>query len=171
MTVIVNWVHRAHQTGTAGFISSQPDSLWSFCPYSMSKPKSHESSLRSALYLLVNHPACRRWKAELTFPCLALGLSAGSRSVPSTSPWCQGVSAVVPCHVGDEQSNGQPRAVQPRWEGHSISCPTCSFPSPAATGSFTAISPRKPASPHLSPQGSSWPYSPSPKRHSFLFPI
>ena len=120
---------------------------------------------------MLNHPACRRWRAELTFSCLALGLSAGSQSVPSTSPRCQGVSAVVPCHVGDEQSNGQPRAVQPRWEGHSISCPTCSFPSPAAIGSFTAISPRKPASPHLSPQGSLWPYSSSPKRHSFLFPI
>ena len=63
MTVIVNWVHRAHQMGTAGFISSQPDSLWPLCPYSMFKPKS-ESSLWIALSCTFNHPACRRWRVS-----------------------------------------------------------------------------------------------------------
>lgn len=67
-------------------------------------------------------------KGEPEFPRLALGLSAGPRSVPSALPRCQGVSAIVPCHVGDAQSDGQPRAVQPRREGHNVSCPTFSSP-------------------------------------------
>ena len=94
-------------------------------------------------------------KGEPEFPRLALGLSAGPRSVPSTSPRCQGVSAIVPCHVGDAQSDGQPRAVQPKREGCNISCPICSSPRLTAIGSFTAISPRKPATPSHPPQSES----------------
>ena len=49
--------------------------------------------------------------------------------------------------MGDAQSDGQPRAVQPKREGCNISCPICSSPRLTAIGSFTAISPRKPATP------------------------
>ena len=66
-------------------------------------------------------------------------------------------AAVVLCHVGDAESDGQPRAAQPGREGHDLSCPTCSSPGVATDCAFTAVSPWKlVTTPHLSPQGSAW---------------
>lgn len=86
MTATVLRVHRAPHTGTAGFLSSQPDSLWSCGPYAVSTPKSHEDSLWRELSLHVDHPACGRWRAEPEFPHLPPGLSAGPRSGSACTP-------------------------------------------------------------------------------------
>ena len=170
MTVIVNWVHRAHQMGTAGFISSQPDSLWPLCPYSMFKPKS-ESSLWSALSCTFNHPACRRWRVSQSSHAWPWGSLLVHGQCPAHS---HGARVFLPSFRATwvtRRATASPG--QCSQDERATTSPARPFPPPrpAATGSFTAISPQKPATPHLSPQGSSWPYSPSPKRCSFLFPI
>lgn len=167
MTATVHRVHRAPHTGAAGFPSSQPDSLWSCGPYAVSTPKSHEDSLWRELSLPVDHPACRRWRAEPEFPHLPPGLSAGPRSgsacIPTLLLFCatwvmQRATASPGQRSQDKRATTSPaRPVPPPVQpptAPSLLCPPENRPPPR----------------HLSPQGSSWTLFSSSKATQFPFP-
>lgn len=82
-------------------------------------------------FILITQPAEGEGARQNAHTCHRRALCSSTVSLPPSPPGCWGVTAVVLCHVGDGESNGQPRAVPRGQSAINISCPTCSSPSPA----------------------------------------